>query len=129
MNDHDLDLLRPESLEQDAATQPISADLHQRSVSYGRRVVQRRRVAGVSATVAVVAAAALISVTIAAWQEHGSECAAGPDTEHDRGACCDAEQQRAEDVAVVVLPNSADGRHADRRIRGLVAARAERQRR
>jgi len=63
MNDHDLDLLVRSSLEQDAASHPASADLHQRSVSYGRRVVQRRRVAGVSTT-AVVAAAAVVLVSI-----------------------------------------------------------------
>src|SRR3954451_9806359 len=63
MNDHDLDLLVRSSLEQDAATQPISSDLHQRSLSYGRRVVRRRRMTGVAAT-AALAAVAVVAVSI-----------------------------------------------------------------
>ena len=65
MNDHDLDLLVRSSLERDAGTQPVTADLHQRSVAYGKRVVLRRRVTGVSSTAVVIAAGALIAVSVA----------------------------------------------------------------
>jgi hypothetical protein len=77
MNDQDLDLLVRRSLDQAAATQPISSDLHQRSVSYGRRVVQRRRVTGLSAT-AVVAAAAVIAVSVGGGKDTGPSTPAPP---------------------------------------------------
>lgn len=63
MNADELELLVRRSLEHDASTQPVAADLHRRSVAYGRRITRRRR-ATAAALAMVVAFAAVISVAV-----------------------------------------------------------------
>jgi hypothetical protein len=64
MNDDDLDLLVRRTLERDAASQPVAADLHRRSVAYGRHLRRRRQAGAASAVAALVAVAAVASVVL-----------------------------------------------------------------
>lgn len=64
MNDDDLDLLVRRSLEREAASQPATGDLHQRSLAYAGRLRRRQQGAVASAVAASVAFVAIASVVL-----------------------------------------------------------------